>query len=860
MNSNKTPMLSIEQVKTILQPQFEYLGKSHGEMLWLHSFSVWSILSKLAARIPRFTERERLLLEVSALIHDVGKLRTENQAVLQGLKQGRVKHTASKEEIEEYLSRFVDNGTLQLNQEEIGQIWEFTLHHHISDEQQKDAKTAAYGIYAEVVRYADWLSSMRKLDMTLLMQISNGLEGICRITAFSVGRYPSPSTYHLLQEASQQYRMLGWEILVVLDNSVIFVGGPSSPSPDRQQIVKSFAAKLMAKSFEDVSIQIKYMRYEILSGQAKDNPCGFLQAKRGFYEDKLGDIDTGPVLFFKTLINLYNNSNRLTASGKNTMPILGILNKAGGTNGITPAKKEWNKIQGASREWPSTNAFIADIFSKVVVREVLADITAKAEKQLKDLTAKELFGILEEAATKWFPESLMALSRFEERVSDVVSMEEETDFAAFAQDALNKYKRYKQSRKPTTSICEQCGFTETRQATASLNFPKYSGFTQINPRPESDAPRMVCPLCIFDALQTRKELKQGKSQIYARITSRIPELWQINGDLRSRVDRLRQSLTNVRELQELSGTEFADLPLPPHIAIPILRRYSGAITNIPLNTEFGVLLPIERVNNDASPKDLRAKYLAFYALLNMLGFDVHLGLEEQDGLFGETVFEKREGDWTRLYYKGLVTVILANHIEKNNRYVFARDLLERSPSVTLSRIEAAKIKREVLEKLIVFLMHIDSVIIESKGGVWKMKEILQDAAFFAEWVPKFFWTQKDYDSWRTGGSKYVVTKPVDRALNAILQGDDFEEAYAKFLSGLKEDISGDKAKEGSKATVDVRDLEAFAVKAKEVFQRYQDLRDQNVTKFIQAKNGLRSAIYIVKRYETLREVIKNESA
>ncbi len=261
-------MLSIEQVKVILQPQFEYLGKSHGEMLWLHSFSVWSILSKLAARIPRFTDRERLLLEVSALVHDVGKLRAENQAILQGLRPGKVKHTASKEEIGEYLSRFANSGTLQLSEEDVRQIWEFALHHHISDEQQNEAQTPAYGIYAEVVRYADWLSSMLRLDMTLLRQISNELDGVCRITTFSVGRYPSPSTYHLLREASRQYRELGWEILVVLDNSIIFLGDMSSLPPDRKGIVKSFVDGLVAKSFEDVSIQITYMRYEILSGEA----------------------------------------------------------------------------------------------------------------------------------------------------------------------------------------------------------------------------------------------------------------------------------------------------------------------------------------------------------------------------------------------------------------------------------------------------------------------------------------------------------------------------------------------------------------------------------------------------------------
>ena len=397
-------------------------------------------------------------------------------------------------------------------------------------------------------------------------------------------------------------------------------------------------------------------------------------------------------------------------------------------------------------------------------------------------------------------------------------------------------------------------------ATASLNFPKSSGFSQVNPRAESDAPRVVCPLCIFDVTQVRKDLTGSKSQIYVRAVSRIPELWQLYGDLRTRIDRLRQSLTNIREIKQLSETEFSDLPLPPHFMIPIQSKYKATLTAIPLHTERGTLFPIERVDQEASPKDLRAKYLAFYALLNMLGLEVHMGLEEQEGLFGEKVFEKRQGNWQTLYFEGLVTVILAGSIDKNNKYIFAQSLLEKSPSVALSKLEDAKIKKELLGKVFIFLMRTNLAIAEMKGGVYTMKDILKDASFFAEGVPKFFWGSKDYDSWRTGGSKYVVTKPVDRVLNALLQGDDFEEAFAKFLSGLKEDISGDKTKEGSKATVDVKDLQIFATEAKKIFQRYADLRSANITKFIQAKNGLRSAIYIVKRYENLKEVIKNETA
>jgi hypothetical protein len=859
MNQRKH-VLQLEQVKRILQPQFEYLAKSHGEVLWLHSFSVWSILSKLAVRIPRFTEQERLLLEISALVHDIGKMRPRNQEILTGEREGSLKHTATKEEIRNYLSPFIADDTFPIKTNEIDQIWEFVLHHHITEEQQKEAQTAAYGIYAEVIRYADWLSSMEQIDMTAIRQIQNGLDGICNLTVFNVGRYPSPTTYHLLQDVTEMYHSLGWETLVVLDNAAIFIGDKKLMLPQKRELSGVFTNKLVEKSFEGVSIQNKYMRYEILSGKAKDDPYRFLRLKKDFYMDNLGDIEMCPILFFRTLMDLYENANKITNRIRKQFPIIDILRAAGGTRSIDTAKQRWNERQnyGRDKEWTSTNALISDIFNNVFLGEVLDDENLDKKKPLAKMTSQELFDVLLQTAKRWFPDSEGTV--LEESIANIISMEEETDFERLATEVFERYKTYKRTRRPTNALCEQCGFPVPAEATASLNFPEYSGFTQVNPRPESDAPRIVCPLCIFDVAQTRKDLQRGKSQVYARVVSRIPELWQLYGDLRVRIDRLRQSVTNIREIKELSETEFSDLPLPKRFIIPIQKKYKETLTEIPLHTERGTFFPIEKVNNDASPKDLRAKYLAFYSLLNMMGLEVHIGLEDQEGLFGEKVFENYKGDWQALYYEGLVIAIFAGAIKKNNKYVFAQSLLAKSPSVALAKLENAKIKKEILEKVFVFLIQTNLIIAKLNGGVFTMKEILRDAAFFAEWIPKFFWRTKDYESWRAGRSKYVVTKPVDRFLNALLQGDDFEEAFAKFLSGLKEDISGDKTKEGSKATVDVKDLETFTIEAGKIFRRYAELRNANITKFIQAKNGLRSAIYIVKKYDNLKEVIKNETA
>ncbi len=138
-----------------------------------------------------------------------------------------------------------------------------------------------------------------------------------------------------------------------------------------------------------------------------------------------------------------------------------------------------------------------------------------------------------------------------------------------------------------------------------------------------------------------------------------------------------------------------------------------------------------------------------------------------------------------------------------------------------------------------------------------MKELLQDAAFFAEGIPSFIWSGDDHKAWFKNLSKHLITKPVTKAMNCILQGDDFENAYAKFISFVKEDISGDKTKPDSIAKVDVNDLKGFAEKSKNILKRYFDLRLQNISSFIQTKNALLSAIFLAKRYPSLKEVLND---
>lgn len=714
------PQLSIEQVRTILQPQFKYLAKSYGEPLWLHSFSVWSILSKIAVFIPRLTDRERLLMELAALLHDIGKMRPGSQEILTKARGGPLKHTATKEEVRNYISPFISSGLLELTDKDISSIWEFALHHHLSDGQIKEASVPSFGIYGEIVRFSDWLSSMEYLNMPTIMRITNTLREVCKMTVFGVGRYPSPATSHVLQIAVDRYRSLCWEVLLILDNGVVFIGDMDACLPKKSEIVKEFSGLLMEGLFEGHSIQPLFLKYEILSGIAAEDPVDFLDCRKDSYIEKLGNAEEAGVIFLRTLVDLYKKSGELSKVRK-LLSILDILAMAGGPNGIGRAKELWNKRNKTMTQWVSTKEFINDIFNNVYLSEVIPYTGEEEDRKLSALDAGELFNVLRGTALKFFKDK--KVQNISEVVDSLILMEEETDFEKIAKKSLEHYKNYKQSRRPGEALCEHCGATITWVATSSLNFPTratWTGFTQINPNPNSGAPRVVCPLCVFDATKLRsKNLGAGKSQIFVRISSRVPELWQIYKDLKDCILRLYQSVTNVQEIKSLCETEFSNLPLPPKFDIPVKKKYQDTSFSMFVQTERGVLFALDTVSIDTSPKDLRAKFLAIYALLNLMGFDSQIGLEEQEGLFGAKIFQERNEDWLALYYEGLVINILATklaHTKRKNVHIFAQNLVEKSPSILLCKLEEVEIKKELLEKVILFLLRINTKSFNN-GGV-----------------------------------------------------------------------------------------------------------------------------------------------
>src|SRR5262249_12378152 len=148
---------------------------------------------------------------------------------------------------------------------------------------------------------------------------------------------------------------------------------------------------------------------------------------------------------------------------------------------------------------------------------------------------------------------------------------------------------------------------------------------------------------------------------------------------------VRRVVVGVRGPRELLRLEevpdFSDVPFPPRLRIPLAEegREIPNLTTIPLN-ERGLLLRLANTSTARGPKDLRAEFEPVYHLLNFLGLQVAVGTEEQNGLFGQPVSTTSEN-----YLRSLAVILLAQTVDKQaNRFIYASELLSRSPSVALT--------------------------------------------------------------------------------------------------------------------------------------------------------------------------------
>ncbi len=868
-------MLTTEEVKAILKPQFGLLGKGgefKAEPLWVHAFTLWSIASKIIKFIPRFDDRERRLLEITVLIHDIGKMTEKNQAILSGEIEGKVRHTQTKEQIKKYFVDYDLIGQLALSEDDIDFIYHAHFHHNLPEEALKTAPPSL-AVYADIVRYADWLASMDRLDKKRIQDISTKLEPFCQITAVHISRPEGPSNYLLFDIAYKTYKEMGWDVLIVLPGSLLLIAPKGTPYPEKKEVVKKFQETLIRNSLSLQKPNPTNFASVLLAGESAKNPRLYLETHQDYLRDALGDFDRSPSFFFKLLIEMLDNSGKLTTDIKEGYPILDILKGLCGTRGIPIARKKWTEMGGKVTE--PLKEMLKEIFMAISLTKILpSDIlnTEEPDRDLKKITTDELFRILILIADKLFPETAKDLLM--EELEFLITMEEEIDFREMALKRFKKYKEYKSTQNPEHGICESCGFTQAFPTQKSLNFPggKRWGFSQISAH--TDSARATCTLCAYDTMVFRSDMAESRNPVYIRIEAKTADIWQLYDEIAKLVQKLDASFYNPYMLEILEQRQdYGFVPFPKSFKMPQIKE--PKYVSQPLTSIRGYIIPVSRVKSSESPKDLRARYLCLYALLKMMGFDTHIGFEEQNGLFGDNPIARHGEGYESLYYRGLAIKYLASFLggekkEKQNAHVLAESILMKSPSVAVTKIrEAAEDKKrrnkltgEQLRYIIESIVKGNFTLKRIKnGGEYTMRELLKDAVFFSEGIPTFIWGKKEHDLWnetlrkKETPSKYLVSKPISKAMNCILQGDDFESAFAKFISLIRENISGDKTREGTDAKVDVGDLKVFIEQAKQILKRYFDLRQADISAFIQAKNALLSSIYLLKRYPNIKEVV-----
>jgi hypothetical protein len=891
-----------QQVMKILKPQFWKIGKSNGEQLWMHHYTVWYVFKKMleVGALPQLDEQTEVF-EVACLLHDWKKHTPWNQLVLLGetdtdriinsyinwwqskgviidnkekakinrlFERGSTDHQIETERdlkfiLKPYLNFVKNELPFELTEDKIKMLFEIMKHHFLKEEDISEAELPGFGNYIYILKLCDRLASMERIDANTINQLRNinklGRQ-IFDVTYFTISRGFAPSTALVSDVLFENYKKCGWLPLLYFEDGGVLVTRRKGKIPDKKAILNNVFCSFLSKSVEILPVQ--YGRKAMLTGVACDHPKDFIIAHQDEIKRRFNQDDAG-VVFFKFLVELLDNNGYNTKDIREKYPVLDVLfGLVTGTRGIALANEKWRKHRDESLPMKDDKSGIdkaksvVHIFDSVKITEVIPQSLSKGmpkDMWLRDTSSQELFDILLNLATQ-FDKETDRDQEIKKYLDDIISMEEEKDFRAIAQERFEQYKAYK--LKPTderTGVCEICGSTVTQKPGADFAKGQIQAFTQIKAR--ADVPRKICPFCAYD----NSIMRQGvgnRIPIYIKINSRIPLEFrhkiseEIIKPLKDGIIRIQ----NIEDMQERWGILF-----PANVPILVGESEYDVIDYVWTTERTEIISRIELVNpKEFSPKDQKAKYEPLYHLLNLLGFQVSIGAEEQKGLFGDEVLTTQER-----YLKSLAIVLLSSTIERKRSYLFAQDLLEKSPSIAISYLsqeymdkrgqKRLSLKENLAERFVEFVYSSGIVLFPMNGGEYKMKNLLQDAAFFAEGIPKFCWSGEDWKKWHKDSSKHLISKPISQTLNEILQGRQFEEAFARFLSCIRENIAKEKSDE---AKSDVKELEEFVRTAKERFKQFYDLKQKNISEFIRVKNALLSAVYVFKRYENLKEVCK----
>ncbi len=862
--------MKVQDVIKLLDPQFGYLAKSDGEQLYAHHFTVWSIAKRLMKYVPSLKDSldERERIEWACLTHDLGKMKPAFQDKMTIHPHRRVKHRVECIwEIEQYLEAAKQAGWTgsapdlkKLN--ELRDV--ITTHHGVLEHDLTEIKTSSAGFFTDILVAADHLGSMTRISHRTVGRLKRMFDGLCDFAAVEFSRFPSPTSYLVLNGIAAAFREKGWEVLVALEDSLLFIAKPGASLPEKSNVVSS--------SFKDIirntvslqrSVPTGYTS-DFLSPFAKQYPTLFLEVHQAALLEALGNTDQRAAAFLKLSRDILAGHNLIDETAKEECRLLSMVDSANSTAAHGKAKERFKQEYKRSAPQKVNQEFFNPLFEKATLREVVPISLLEGEEPKRRLNAmkgRELYKVLKKLSAAGQQDNSNDVESY---LNTCISMEEEADFRSMAEVIFSRYCTYKRTSDAQKGVCERCGCPESEPASPSLNTSQaWQAFSQIKPK---YAYRAICAFCAFDNLYLREGVGSDWVRIFLRIESRVPDLMANWGKLDRLITLVERGTGNVREIVRLEEKQsLAGLPFPRRLEVPVgdeTRLDPDALAKRKLlRTERGALFELRAMSaKECSPKDLRARYEPLYHVLKFLGFRVALGTEEQEGLFGEHVVTDEAA-----YYKSLAIILLASQIGKDQKkFIFAHNLLHNAPSsalMSLTENQDYQLKEDKMQWLIKALYRSDITIAQprlrmddqksNEGGEIMMKGLLEDAKFFADkekGIPHYCVEPEDRGDFWQNLSKHKAAKAVSQALDTMFsapRAGGYDIASERFLRNLTIKIPADEQPQ----------LAAFVKQANDILRRYYKLRWDDIGEFIKAKNSLLSAIYIFTRYQSLKEVI-----
>lgn len=841
-----------KRVRNFLRGQFGYLAKSSGEMLWAHHYAAWSIVRKLAQYIPRFQNNphDLELIELAALVHDIGKMNPEWQNAIRTGKNPPP-HKASEEQIANYLTKYLpaDN----LNNELIKAVTDIARPHHgPSEKDLSEINLSSAGFFTQLLIAADWFASMEAINGRIVAEFADLFENFCKITYAEVGRFPSPTTYLLLSVLDDCYREQGYQPLLFSHNGAVFVGATAVKSMNPEKIIDRAFDRFIELSLSYQ--QIKWGGFgDLLGGISAMRPDSFLKTRKDEIIEILKDVEQGPGLFLKLIKDILKSTGHLDEMRQHSH-VINLLAMAAGSRGLPLAISYFKK-----HFQPIAPDKLGDLISKVFELSNVGDVIPieycdknLAKKPLKSLDSNVLYNLLMTIACAKRSEDRQEQD-LKNYLSNMLVLEREMDFRNLAKESLLRYSNYKATSNIDKGACERCGCPVAIKPEKGMGFPGglTKAFSQIKAKPTAD--RATCVFCAFDNMALRQNMGSDWAPVMLRIDNHIPDLAQHFNALKEFSLKMSSATRNPRDLKwghELETT--LPFPIPQRLRVPLADLPQQESKEVVPMGERGLYFKISAGQRDMSVKDERARFRPLYQLLGLLGFRVSIGEEEQDGLFGLV-----EVPSVKNYQRSLVALLLSSWVKKKDRkHLSAEKMLEQQPSVALMTV-ADYISQwgggdpsPQIETFFNALIGAQLIIaIDQTGKEYTMGELLKDAARLAsptDGIQKFCERPEGQFGWKE--SKHAAGKPIGQALGEIMRGRSVDHALATFQRNLRDNIKADDEEA-------LKDLVAYI---RQLLIRFENLRKTNITDFLRAKNALMSAIYTYTRYPKLMEVIENE--